>query len=326
MAVHLKCIELSIYKVPMINKHVSILIVSLALMACQSAVNLKIDQQIPKNFDTPSSIIAAAIKNDWRDLDGENTLYLNLTRGTVVIELLPDLAPNHVSNTKSLIRQGIFDGSQFYRVLDGFVAQGGPEIESADDRQPLTEGAYSIAQELTYQGPLPEQYIAFDWSDPYADETGFIKGFAVGRDAGSKELWQLHCYGALGMGRTNDLNSGGTELYIVNGPAQRYLDRNVTVFGRVVAGMEHIQALKRSAGLNGPVDLTGYNIIESIQVAADMADTELIDIQIMKTESVTFKKLLAARKNRAGEWFVHQHNYISACGVPVPVRIKPTSD
>jgi len=295
------------------------------LMGCQVNSNLRMnsDHSIqPDATLTPTSVTAHSTIEEWRLLDVENTLYLKLDSGQVVIELMPDLAPQHVSNTKALVRQGVFDGSNFYRVLDGFVAQGGP-IFAADEEKPrLSQGSYSIAEELTFSGQLSGYYTPFDQTDAYADETGFIKGFAVGRDLSTGESWLLHCYGALGMGRANELDSGGTELYIVNGSAQRYLDRNVTVFGRVIAGMENIQALKRSADLSGPIDLTGENIIESIQVAADLPSDEVLSIEVMKTNAESFKQLLKARKNRTGEWFVYQHDYIDACGVPIPVRIQ----
>ncbi|TDR22433.1 peptidylprolyl isomerase [Marinicella litoralis] len=292
------------------------------ISGCQVKSNLIVEPIHDPSIATPSTVVANSSAEEWRELDAENTLYLTLSSGLVVIELLPDLAPEHVANTKALIRQGVFDGTQFYRVLDGFVAQGGPMFESAADMKPLSNGKYSVPEELTYTGELSDQYIPFDSSDGYADETGFIDGFAVGRDLSSGETWLLHCYGALGMGRANELDSGGTELYIVNGPAQRYLDRNVTVFGRVITGMEHIQALKRSVNLDGPVDLAGQNIIASIQMAADLSADDVLAIEVMDTRSDSFKQLLDARKNRSGEWFVHQHDYIDACGVPIPVRLQ----
>ena len=58
-------------------------------------------------------------------LDLENTLYLDLKDGRVVIELKPDLAPNHVARIKELTRQGFYDGLVFHRVIDGFMAQTG---------------------------------------------------------------------------------------------------------------------------------------------------------------------------------------------------------
>lgn len=63
--------------------------------------------------------------SDKTELDLENTLYLDLKDGRVVIRLLPDLAPNHVARIKELARQGFYDGVVFHRVIDGFMAQGG---------------------------------------------------------------------------------------------------------------------------------------------------------------------------------------------------------
>ncbi|MCW5731726.1 MAG: peptidylprolyl isomerase, partial [Alphaproteobacteria bacterium] len=57
--------------------------------------------------------------------DLENTLYLELKDGRVVIELRPDLAPNHVRRIKELVREGFYDGIVFHRVIEGFMAQGG---------------------------------------------------------------------------------------------------------------------------------------------------------------------------------------------------------
>jgi peptidylprolyl isomerase len=293
---------------------------SMLLLACHTPNNAKPATEQVMSL-TPTDVLAQSTDDEWRLLDAENTLYLTLESGVVIIELLPDLAPIHVKNTKALVRQGIFNNTNFYRVIDGFVAQGGPMYASEAEMKPLVEGSYSIPNELTFKGDLSDSYLAFDNNDGFADETGFVKSFAVGKDLSTGESWLLHCYGALGMGRANELDSGGTELYFVNGPAQRYLDRNVTVFGRVISGMEHIQALQRGSDLHGPIDLTGKNIITSIQVAADLPTNEVQPIEIMDTNSVSFKMLLQARKNRTGEWFVHQHNYMDACGVPIPVRL-----
>lgn len=292
------------------------------LVACNKQF---VDQSIqPKtvNQPTPTAVIANAEASEWLLLNEENTMYLKLESGVVIIQMLTDLAPKHVENTKALIREGIFDDSNFYRVIDGFVAQGGPMLESEEDMPKLSHGSYSVSSELTSTLELGDEYTNFDNKDGYADQTGFFKGFAVGRDLSSGESWLLHCYGTLGMGRANELDSGGTELYIVNGPAQRYLDRNVTIFGRVISGMQHIQALQRGSDINGPIDLKGKNMIQSIRMASDLNAEEKLKIEVMDTQSDSFKQLLKARKNRSGEWFVHQHDYMDACGVPIPVRLQ----
>ena len=110
-------------------------------------------------------------------------------------------------------------------------------------------------------------------ADLFAPVVGHIDGFAVGRSESLQAEWLLHCPGALAMARDNDPDSGGTEFYIVL-DAQRYLDRNLTVFGRVIDGMQYVQKLKRGDRAierrhSGPE--VGDEIL-SMTVAADMAE------------------------------------------------------
>jgi peptidylprolyl isomerase len=268
---------------------------------------------------TPYEIIAQAPASDWRDIDPENSLYITLTSGTVVVEMAPKFAPKHVENTKTLVREGLFNNTSFYRVIDGFVAQGGP-TELADKDKPK-KGQLCIAAEFTQRVDQPLSITPLAAFDGYADEVGYIDEFAVGRSKDKKDNWLLHCYGAFAMGRANEANSGGTELYVVIGSAQRYLDRNTTVFGRVIAGMEHLQALQRSTTLTGNIDVADKNKIIKITVGSDLKQADRMPLQVMKTDSASFKQLIESRKNRNGQWFLYQHNYIDVCSVAIPVRL-----
>lgn len=272
------------------------------------------------NTKTPYQIIADAPNKDWRDLDINNTLYITLDSGVVVVELAPQFAPMHVENTKNLVKEGVFNKTSFYRVIDGFVAQGGP----ADPEKipQLKNGKLTIDAEFAVSPNKPFEFTPLNAFDGYAEEVGYVDGFPVGRSKDGRSNWLLHCYGALAMGRANEANSGGTELYIVIGTAQRYLDRNTTVFGKVISGMQHIQSLQRSSSLSGEVDVSKDNKIISIKVASDLKPVQRLDLQTMKTNSNSFKALIKSRKNRNGEWFLHQHDYIDVCSVAVPVRIN----
>ncbi len=90
-------------------------------------------------------------------LDPENTLYLDLKDGRVVIELRPDLAPNHVARIKELARQGFYDGVVFHRVIDGFMAQtgdptgtgaggSGKKLKAEFSAEPHVRGVTSMAR------------------------------------------------------------------------------------------------------------------------------------------------------------------------------------
>jgi len=268
---------------------------------------------------TPYQIVADAPAEHWRGLDLNNTLYITLKSGVVVVELAPQFAPNHVENTKKLVNEGVFNNTSFYRVIDGFVAQGGP-ADPEKIAKPKS-GMLSIGAELTINPKKSFSFTPLNGFDGYAPEVGYVDGFASGRSKDKKSNWLLHCYGALAMGRANSADSGGTELYVVIGTAQRYLDKNTTVFGRVISGMDHIQALKRSTTLQGEVDVKESNKILKVQIASDLKPENRLGLQVMKTDSNSFKALIKSRKNRKGEWFLYQHDYIDVCSVAVPVRL-----
>lgn len=298
------------------NKSIRLLFVLLFSFCVSAEEKLAIDTQ--PSHKTPYQIIDDAPVGDWRGLDLDNTLYITLKTGVVVVELAPKFAPNHVENTKTLVKQGVFNNTSFYRVIDGFVAQGGP-ADPEKIAKPK-KGKLSIKAEFTTQSKLPS-FTPLNGFDGYAPEVGYVDGFAAGRSKDKKLNWLLHCYGAFAMGRANEADSGGTELYIVIGTAQRYLDKNTTVFGRVIAGMDHIQGLQRSSTLQGEVDVKVSNKILKVQIASDMKTQNRLPLQVMKTDSDSFKALIRSRKNRTGEWFAYQHDYIDVCSVAVPVRL-----
>src|SRR5687767_10021007 len=79
----------------------------------------------PRAVPTLASLLAASQPAEWRPLDPENTLYLDLPAGRVVLELFPAMAPGHVANVKALAREGYFDGLTLNRAQDNYVAQWG---------------------------------------------------------------------------------------------------------------------------------------------------------------------------------------------------------
>ena len=109
-------------------------------------------------------------------------------------------------------------------------------------------GAASASLKAEFDRPFSasEPFTPLPDPDTYAPSTGFADGFPAARDPGSGKTWLTHCYGMVGVGRDNDADSGGgTELYAVIGHAPRQLDRNVTLVGRVVQGIELMSSLPR---------------------------------------------------------------------------------
>jgi peptidylprolyl isomerase len=274
---------------------------------------------------TAAEVMALADDAEWRSLDPENTLYVELPGGEVVLELAPDFAPRHVENIRALVRGGYFDGGAITRSQDNYVVQWGPRPLAQSERLP-DHIASSLPAEFEVAGaglpftPIPD-------GDVYAPEAGFVRGFPAGRDPESGATWMAHCYGVVGVARGNDPGSGnGGGLYVVIGHAPRHLDRNLSMVGRVVAGMEHLSTLPRGTGGLGRYESRDqWVLLESVQIGSDRAPDERSQLQILRTDSQSFQDLVMASRSRNEEFFVYPSDRIGLCNIPVPTR-TPASD
>ena len=274
---------------------------------------------------TMAEVLAESKPTDWRTVDPENTIYLDLTNGRAVIELAPQFAPNHVTNIKALIREHYFDGLAFLRCQDNYVVQwGDPDAEKPDKKRKIQTAKAKLAPEFdrVLDSKLP--FTKLPDGDVYAREVGFSEGFPAARDPKTKKMWLVHCYGMVGAGRDNPPDSGGgTELYVVIGQAPRHLDRNVTLVGRVLQGMELLSSMPRGTAAMGFYDKPEQRIpIKAIRVAADVPVEERSKLEVLRTDTPTFQALIESRRNRREEWFHFQSGRIEVCNVPIPVREK----
>ncbi len=267
-------------------------------------------------------VLAASKPGDWRRVDPENTLYLELPAGRVIIELAPQFAPIHVRNIKRLARAGYFDGLAVVREQDNYVAQWG----DPDNRHPLPEGiGKSTPPEFDSPWPPQMHFTALPDGDVYAPEVGFSDGFPVARSPDQKLTWLAHCYGMVGVGRDLAADSGnGAELYAVIGHSPRHLDRNVALVGRVLQGMELLSGLPRGAGDLGFYTKAQQPLpIKSVRVAADVPAAHRANLEVMRTDTPTFAALIESRRNRPEDFFKVQAGRIELCNVPLPVRTVP---
>ena len=272
---------------------------------------------------TMAEVLEASQPGDWRRPDPKHTLYLELDSGRVVIELAPDFAPRHVANILTLARSGYYDGLAILRVQDNFVVQwGDPQAEDEAARKALTAGERQLAAEFTRSASADLEFTVLPDGDGYAAQTGFVGGFPAARDPGLQRAWLTHCYGTLGVGRDNDVNSGGgTELYVVIGHAPRQLDRNITVAGRVIQGMELLSSLPRGPAPMGFYEQPEQRIaIRKVRVAADLPEAERSRIELLRTDTPRFQDLIEARRNRRDEWYKQPAGHIDVCSVPLPAR------
>ena len=152
----------------------------------------------------------------------EKKMILELKDGKVEIELYTDVAPQHVKRIESLVKNKEYDGVVFHRVIDGFMAQTG-DVQFGNSNKP----SYDINRAGTGGSSLPDLKSEFS-NIP-------------------------HEKGTLSMARSSDPNSANSQFFICFGPSP-HLDRNYTVFGKVIKGMEFVDKIKKGTGSNGSVE------------------------------------------------------------------------
>lgn len=267
---------------------------------------------------TMAEVLAASSPADWRPLDPDNTLYVELPGGRVVIELAPRFAPLHVANIRSLARARYYDALSIIRVQDNYVVQWG----DPDNRHPIPPGIPRVAPEFDSLISSGMPFTRLPDGDVYAPEVGFSDGFPVARAPLLHRTWLAHCYGMVGVGRDLDVRSGsGAELYVVIGHAPRHLDRNVALVGRVVKGMELLSGLPRgSADMGFYAKSEAPLPIKSIRLEADVPSAERSNLEVIRTDSAAFAALIESRRNRPESFFVVPAGRIDLCNVPIAVR------
>ena len=162
--------------------------------------------------------------------DPENTILMELTNGTVTIELLADVAPKHAERMKELARAGAYDNVVFHRVIDGFMAQTG-DVENGN-----AEKDFNIRRAGTGASNLPDLPAEFSKLP--------------------------HDRGTLGAARSSNPNSANSQFFI-NFKDNHFLNGQYTVYGRVIDGMEHVDAITRGEPPMAPDRMI------SVKVAAD---------------------------------------------------------
>jgi peptidylprolyl isomerase len=243
---------------------------------------------------------------------------LTLPHGKVVIELAPQFSPKHVEQFSGLVNKSFYDGAKFYRVIDGFVAQAGPKEDSEKDKSvPLLtiEGQFSTEKN--------SPFTQVQTKDLFASKTAFKDGFALASD-NDTSAWLTHCPGTLAMARSNESNSASSHFYFVIGQAPRYLDKIMTIFGRVVYGMEHIQAIKRTSVIEGEyaVDSREHTAIVNMALMENVPVKNRIIIEVENTESIEFAERLVKRRARENAFFYKKPPpVLDVCQVPIRSRL-----
>jgi peptidylprolyl isomerase len=272
-----------------------------------------------ENATDPNDVVKNAPASDWREIDPQNLLIMDLKDGgRVVIELAPDFAPIHIANIRAFARAGWWSGAAIYRVQDDYVVQWG----NGDAQVALPAGAVA-APPAEYDRPLAGLAVRpLGFPDSYAPMVGHADSWPVGYDPESGRAWLTHCYAMVGVGRdlAPDTGNGG-ELYAIIGHAPRQLDLNIALVGRVIAGMETMSARPRGTEALGFYKERSSDIpIARIRIAADIPASERPRYEVLRSASPSFDAYVTGRANRGGAFFKRPAGGVDICNAPVPVR------
>ena len=191
----------------------------------------------PKNF-LAALVVAVAMLGSLfaaAAAEPENTMIITLKDGDVVIGLRPDLAPKHVEQIKTLVRQGAYDNVAFHRVIEGFMAQTG-DVQFGD-----MENGFSADAVGTGGSDLPDLPAEFS-KEPYVR-------------------------GVVGMARAQSPDSANSQFFIMFAPAPS-LDGQYTVVGEVESGMDLVDRIKRGDPASNGV-VTDPDRMIKVRIAAD---------------------------------------------------------
>ena len=266
------------------------------------------------DFDFPESA--------WRDLDPENTLYIDTNDGRIVVEMAPEFAPNHVERMRTLAHQHFYDFLVWHRVIDGFMAQGGGSRSQPNHRTDLPDMDAEFMVRRGAEMPVSElqDRVVNPSNIPQSAKAGFWHSFPVGTQTmalasltgdGMVNSWLLHCEGAAAMARTNDPNSAGSQFYITRGDAE-HLNAIYTSWGRVRAGQDVVNSI-RVGTLGQDVGFIP-DTINSMRVAADVPEDERTHVQVVDTDAPAFAEYLNSLRDAAGR-------LPDVCEITVPTRI-----
>ena len=302
---------------------------ALALMVCAGTATAQSTPPAPTkpwSALTSAELIGAAPKEAWAKLDQSRLLYLYFepthagaqTPSRAIILLAPDFAPNHVLALNELLTKGFFNGRDIVRSQDNYVVQWGDG--AAATAQGLTGGRMAAEFDRAYGA----EFTPFELKDGdvYAPKVGFWRNWPVAWDPKAKRYWLPHCYGMVGAGRDEAADSGGpAELYAVNGHSPRALDRNVTLLGRVVDGMDHFATLPRGSEAMGfyASGQTKPKIIKA-DLGSTLPATEQVSLEALRTDHAIYAEVLESRRNRRDSWTKFKAGKLELCNAPLPVR------
>lgn len=226
--------------------------------------------------------VAQTASADWRTVAPENLLVMDTAKGRILVELDPRVAPMSVNRVRTLADQGFYDGLKFHRVIPDFMAQTGDPLGTGQGGSDLPD----LAGEFQFRRgrdagfvpvmTTPDGQAGLVGSMPVVTQPDAQMMVTADFKAGAQALF---CPGVAGMARASSPDSANSQFFLMTGPKED-LNGRYTPFGRVVAGMDVVRALKAgSEAENGAV--TDPDVMTRTRTAAAMPEGERPTVRVM---------------------------------------------
>lgn len=264
----------------------------------------------------PKAVAAPAVAKgpsaaEWRAVDPENTVVIDTTKGRIIVELAPELAPNHVVRIKELTRQGFYNGLKFHRVIDSFMAQTGDPLGTGEGGSTKPD----VTAEFTYRRGAASDFTPV--IQPAGAQVGFVGAVPVMTQIddlmaltadGKVHAWGQFCPGVLGAARGDNPDSANSQFFLMR-QAYPALDKRYTAYGRAISGLKVIRDLKVGEPVIDP------DIMTKVQMLADMPAAERPVVKVLDVHSAFFKTMVAALRDKKGADF-------SICDIDLPSEVR----
>ena len=263
----------------------------------------------------PAPAAAAIAASEWRAVPAENLLVIDTTRGRILVELTPEVAPLHVERIKLLTRRGFYDNTPWHRVIDWFMAQTGDPLGNGEGQSPYPD----LKAEFTFRRDPTMPFASA--AEPTGARVGFFhslpvqtqpdSAFALTGD-GKVHGWGLYCPGVAGMARDEGNDTANSQFFLMR-QAYPALDKRYTVWGMTVSGLDVVRTLRVGDGDNGMVSADPDRMTR-VRVAADIPEAERPGVEVLATDSPRFRTLVDETRAARGADF-------SVCDVTLPVQV-----
>ena len=248
----------------------------------------------------PLPLLGETTAADWKPIPPDRLMVIDTNKGRVVVELAPDLAPEHVERVVALTKRGFYNGLKFFRVIDDFMDQtGDPGNDGKGGSDlPNLKGQFSLRRSepgsFAAVGRLADgSEYGFIGPSPVVSQPGALSMLMAD---GKVRAYGLFCPGVAGMARSADPDSANSQFYLMRGTATA-LDQKYTPWGRVVQGLDVVRSIAA-----GEPPVTPDTMLK-VQMASDMPPAQQPKLARLDPSSAAFRAQATATQAARGSAF-----------------------